>query len=175
MSSVLARQLYVRARRADQALVEDGRVDVPAIIVAYDLQWPWQVERLRVQVDEALAGVEHVTEHIGSTAVPGLAAKPVIDLDVVVADQAAEAVAIDALTAAGWQHEGDLGIAGRAAFRPRAGTAYHHLYVVTRGSQAHRDHIDLRTTYANIPARQHGTPNSSTISRRCSGQIAQPI
>ena len=93
---------------------------------------------------QALAGAGHVTEHIGSTAVPGLVAKPIIDLDVVVTDQDAAAAAIDALTAAGWQHEGDLGITGRAAFRPRAGAAYHHLSVVTRGSQAHHDHIDLR-------------------------------
>jgi GrpB-like predicted nucleotidyltransferase (UPF0157 family) len=63
-------------------------------------------ERLRGQVDVALAGVEHVTVHIGSTAVPGLDAKPIIDLDVVVADQSAVAAAIDALAAAGWQHEG---------------------------------------------------------------------
>jgi GrpB-like predicted nucleotidyltransferase (UPF0157 family) len=82
--------------------------------------------------------------HIGSTAVPGLDAKPIIDLDVVVADQVAVAGAISALAAAGWQHEGDLGVPGREAFRPPASTTYHHLYLVARGSQAHRDHMDLR-------------------------------
>jgi GrpB-like predicted nucleotidyltransferase (UPF0157 family) len=54
------------------------------------------------------------------------------------------AAAVDALAAAGWQHEGDLGVPGRDAFRPSAGTIYHHLYVVINGSQAHRDHMDLR-------------------------------
>jgi GrpB-like predicted nucleotidyltransferase (UPF0157 family) len=118
-------------------IAEDGLVNIPAVAVAYDPQWPRQFERLRSQVDIALAGVEHVTVHIGSTAVPGLDAKPIIDLGVVVADQAAVAAAIDALAAAGWQHEGDLGVPGRDAFRPSAGTIYHHLYVVTNGSQAH--------------------------------------
>jgi GrpB-like predicted nucleotidyltransferase (UPF0157 family) len=49
-----------------------------------------------------------------------------------------------ALAAAGWEHEGDLGIAGREAFRPPADTVYHHLYVVVAGRPAHRDHVDLR-------------------------------
>lgn len=56
---------------------------------------------LRDRVDAALAGVAHVTEHVGSTAVPGLDAKPVIDLDVVVPDDAAVRSAIGALAAAG--------------------------------------------------------------------------
>jgi GrpB-like predicted nucleotidyltransferase (UPF0157 family) len=67
-------------------IAEDGLVSLPVVVVAYDPQWPRQFERLRGQVDAALAGVEHVTVHIGSTAVPGLDAKPIIDLDVVVAD-----------------------------------------------------------------------------------------
>ena len=75
-----------------------------------------------------------------STAVPGLDAKPIIDLDVVVADQTAGAAAIDALagsTKAIWS------LSGGDAFRPLASTIY-HLYVFTNGSQAHRDHVDLR-------------------------------
>jgi GrpB-like predicted nucleotidyltransferase (UPF0157 family) len=80
-------------------IADDGLVNTPAVVVAYDPQWPRQFERLRSQVDGALAGVKHVTVHIGSTAVPGLDAKPIIDLDVVVADQAAVAAAIGALAA----------------------------------------------------------------------------
>ena len=51
-------------------------------------------ERLRDRLDAALAAVAHVTEHVGSTAVRGLAAKPIIDMDVVVADQTAVEPAI---------------------------------------------------------------------------------
>jgi GrpB-like predicted nucleotidyltransferase (UPF0157 family) len=124
---------------------------VPAAVVAYDPLWPQQFERLREQVDAVLAGVQHVTVHIGSTAVPGLAAKPIIDLDAVLADLSGVAAATGALAAAGWQHEGDLGIPGREAFRPRPGEAYHHLYVVVDGSQAHRDHVDLRAFLRTHP------------------------
>ena len=52
--------------------------------------------------------------------------------------------AVEALAAAGWQHEGDLGIKGREAFLPPADAAYHHLYLVVTRSRPHRDHIDLR-------------------------------
>lgn len=107
---------------------------------------------LRGRVDGALAGVEHRTVHIGSTAVPGLDAKPIIDLDVVVPEQAVAPAAIGALAAAGWQHEGDLGVPGRVAFRPPAHAVYHHLYVVTRGSRAHPDHVDLRDFLRAHPA-----------------------
>jgi GrpB-like predicted nucleotidyltransferase (UPF0157 family) len=119
-------------------------MDVPAVVVPYDPAWPALFDELRLRADAALAGVAHVTEHVGSTAVPGLDAKPIIDLDVVVPDEAGAGPAIGALAAAGWRHEGDLGIAGRAAFRPPADAPYHHLYVVAAGSPAHRDHVDLR-------------------------------
>jgi GrpB-like predicted nucleotidyltransferase (UPF0157 family) len=123
---------------------EDRNVHVPAMVVAYDPRWPGLFGQLRDRVDAALAGVAHVTEHVGSTAVPGLDAKPVIDLDVVVPDDAAVHAAIRALTARGWQHQGNLGITGREAFLPPVDAVYHHLYAVVAGSQPHRDHIDLR-------------------------------
>jgi GrpB-like predicted nucleotidyltransferase (UPF0157 family) len=119
-------------------------VDVPAAVVAYDPSWPGLFGELRDRVDVALVGVAHVTEHVGSTAVPGLDAKPIIDLDVVVPGDAAVGAAVEALAAAGWQHQGNLGITGRDAFLPPADAVYHHLYVVIAGSQSHRDHIDLR-------------------------------
>lgn len=119
-------------------------MDAPAVVTAYDPRWPGLFEVLRDRADAALAGVAHVTEHVGSTAVPGLDAKPIIDLDVVVPDKAAARAAIKALAAAGWQHEGDLGITGREAFQPPGDAVYHHLYVVVAGSRPHRDHIDLR-------------------------------
>jgi GrpB-like predicted nucleotidyltransferase (UPF0157 family) len=119
-------------------------VNVPAVVVPYDPRWPEVFDALRDRADAALAGIAHVTEHVGSTAVPGLDAKPIIDLDVVVPAGASPGPAVAALAAAGWEPEGDLGITGREAFRPPADTVYHHLYVVVEGSPAHRDHVELR-------------------------------
>jgi GrpB-like predicted nucleotidyltransferase (UPF0157 family) len=107
---------------------------------------------LRGRVDAALADVTHVTEHVGSTAVPGPDAKPIIDLDVVVPDDAAVGAAVSELSAAGWWHQGDMGITGREAFIPPADAIYHRLYVVVAGGQPHRDHVDLRDFLRTHPA-----------------------
>ena len=110
------------------------------MVAAYDPGWPGLFRELRDRVDAALAGIVHVTEHVGSTAVPGLDAKPIIDLDVVVPDDATADAAVKALAAAGWQHQGNLGITGREAFLPPSDAVHHHLYAVVAGSQPHRDH-----------------------------------
>lgn len=109
----------------------------------YDPAWPTMYERIRAALLPILPPAAQV-EHVGSTAVPGLAAKPVIDVDVVVPAAAAVPAAIAALESAGYSHEGDLGIPGREAFTPPPNLPYHHLYVVVSGSKPHRDHVDLR-------------------------------
>jgi GrpB-like predicted nucleotidyltransferase (UPF0157 family) len=124
----------------------------PAIVVPYDNQRPERFAALRCRVDAALSAITHQTIHVGSTAVPGLAAKPIIDLDVVVPDRSLAAPAITALGAAGWRHQGDLGIPGREAFEPVPDPAYHHLYLVVADSPAHRDHLDLRDYLRTHPA-----------------------
>jgi GrpB-like predicted nucleotidyltransferase (UPF0157 family) len=151
------------------SLREDRAMDVPAVVVAYDPGWPGLFRELRDRVDAVLAGVAHVTEHVGSTAVPGLDAKPVIDLDVVVPDGAAVASAIGALAAAGWRHQGDLGVTGREAFRPPADAVYHHLYVVVAGSQPHRDHVDLRDFLRVHPGQ---AARYGKLKRRLAGLLA---
>jgi GrpB-like predicted nucleotidyltransferase (UPF0157 family) len=127
-------------------------VHSPTAVLAYDSQWPEQFAALQCRVDAALGAIAHQTIHVGSTAVPGLAAKPIIDLDVVVPEQSLLASAITALEAAGWRHEGDLGIPGREAFEAVPGPAYHHLYLVLAGSPAHQDHLGLRDYLRTHPA-----------------------
>ncbi|MBA3417637.1 MAG: GrpB family protein [Geodermatophilaceae bacterium] len=119
-------------------------MEVPAVVVAYDPMWPVEFEELRGRVDAALRGIDHTVEHVGSTAVPGLDAKPIVDVDVVVPRHREVRAATVALTGAGWRHRGDLGIAGRDAFDPPADGCYHHLYIVVAGTTAHCDHVDLR-------------------------------
>jgi GrpB-like predicted nucleotidyltransferase (UPF0157 family) len=128
----------------ERAFAAAGQVAGPAVVVDYDRAWPARFDLLRAAADAALGEIPHVTEHVGSTAVPGLAAKPIIDIDVVVPEAAAVGPAVQALARGGWQPEGEQGIAGREAFLPRVGLPYHHLYLVVAGSPAHRDHVDLR-------------------------------
>ena len=114
------------------------------VIREYDPTWPKLFEGLRGRVLGALGGLVVTVEHVGSTAVPGLAAKPIVDVDTVVPSAEDVPLAIERLERAGYRHEGDLGIPGREAFRPPADAAWHHLYVVTAGSEELRRHLAFR-------------------------------
>ena len=68
----------------------------------YDGEWPQQFEREAVRIRDALGVLVLGLEHVGSTSVPGLAAKPVIDIALSVANSADEAAYAPALIAAGY-------------------------------------------------------------------------
>jgi GrpB-like predicted nucleotidyltransferase (UPF0157 family) len=115
----------------------------PIIILDYDPRWPGEFERLRDRAAAAVGDVAVAIEHVGSTAVPGLAAKPVIDLVVVVEPHDVHR-AIERLAAIGYEHVGNLGVEGREAFRVPAGEARHHLYVSPSDSEELRAQIIFR-------------------------------
>jgi GrpB-like predicted nucleotidyltransferase (UPF0157 family) len=117
-------------------------------VVPYSPAWPAAFDTLRAEYAEALAsaGVPVVTiEHVGSTAVPGLAAKPVIDVDVVV-PRAAVAAASDVLVGLGFEARGEVGIPDRWAFYAPARLGPTNTYVVVDGSLALRNHLAVRDT-----------------------------
>ncbi|MGH3315430.1 MAG: GrpB family protein [Nocardioidaceae bacterium] len=128
-----------------------GGQHAPAEVVEYDPGWPGQFARIRDRVTPALGPVEHRVEHVGSTAVPGLAAKPIIDVDVVVAEPDVDRT-VALLATLGYRHLGDLGVAAREALLPPTDEHYHHLYVVADGSAALADHVDLRDYLLAHPA-----------------------
>jgi len=71
--------------RLDEVLI-GGREERPIVIVDYDEEWPTRFTKLAGQIKNALGNDALSVEHIGSTAVPGLAAKPIIDVLLVVID-----------------------------------------------------------------------------------------
>lgn len=93
----------------------------------------------------AVADVAVSIEHVGSTAVPGLAAKPVIDIDIVIRAPHDLPAIVHRLAVLGYRHRGNLGIEDREAFRaPAESTIPHHLYVCASGSLPLRNHLALR-------------------------------
>ncbi|MER6577950.1 GrpB family protein [Nonomuraea sp. NPDC001023] len=115
-------------------------------VVDYDPTWPDRFEALRREYAEALAAAEVAVisiEHVGSTSVPGLAAKPIIDCDIVVAEQDV-AAATDVLIGLGFSPRGELGIPQRWAFREPARLAGTHTYVIVEGSLSLRNHLAVR-------------------------------
>jgi GrpB-like predicted nucleotidyltransferase (UPF0157 family)/quercetin dioxygenase-like cupin family protein len=136
------------------AICIEGRFDVWAlqvtqdIVVAdYDPAWPECFEAVRSVVWPAVEEVALRIDHVGSTAVPGLAAKPIIDMDIVVASADDVRPVIERLAGIGYRWRGDLGVPGRQSFKrttqnddlPR-----HNLYLVVENSKAHLDHVLLR-------------------------------
>ena len=82
-------------------------------------------------------------EHVGSTAVPGLVAKPVLDILAGYRDRALRPRCIAALSAAGYEHRGEQGIPGREFFRRGQPRAY-HVHLAMLGGDFWHDHLAFR-------------------------------
>jgi GrpB-like predicted nucleotidyltransferase (UPF0157 family) len=126
-------------------------VPEPVIIVDYDPIWVVTFRKLCDRVGESLDKLPHSIDHVGSTAIPGAAAKPIIDIDVVLKSPAGVPKAIRALEEAGYKHLGDLGITGREAFESPADLPAHHLYVVVLGGREHTRHVRFRDYLRSHP------------------------
>lgn len=127
-------------------------------VVDWSPDWAVQFDEVASVLREALTGLDATVEHVGSTSVPGLAAKPVLDVDVIV-DAPDVPAAVAALESVGYEHRGDLGVTGRQAFfapdPPRR-----HVYVCAAGTTNVRNHLavrdvlrtrdDLRDAYASV-------------------------
>jgi GrpB-like predicted nucleotidyltransferase (UPF0157 family) len=130
------------------------------VVVDYDEEWPRRFEELRARIWPVVADVALGIEHVGSTSVPGLAAKPIIDMTVVVRGRDDVRLAIERLATLGYRHQGTLGIEDREAFEHPADLPRHNLYVCPQGSigvvnqTAVRDylraHPDAARRYAEI-------------------------
>ncbi|HZC15672.1 MAG TPA: GrpB family protein [Caulobacteraceae bacterium] len=118
----------------------------PVVIVDYDPTWPGRYEALRAPIAEVLGDIAAEIVHVGSTSVPRLAAKPTIDIDVLLRRAGDLPVAIERLARLGYVHEGDFGVTGREAFAtpPGYGTHDHHLYVCAPDWAGHGDQIAFR-------------------------------
>lgn len=88
----------------------------PVVIVPYDPIWIKIFVQIRDEISAALGPTALEIEHIGSTSVPGLAAKPVIDIDVVIPAESDLSFVIGQLSQLGYSYEGERGIEGRHAF-----------------------------------------------------------
>ncbi len=131
-------------------------------VVPYSEQWPVRFAHvaagLRTALDAAPVPVLAI-EHVGSTSVPGLAAKPVLDVDVVVEGPHVLS-AITALSHVGYLHRGDLGVTGREALTAPDDDPRRNVYVCLAGTLHVRNHLavravlrrrdDLRDEYAAV-------------------------
>ena len=115
-------------------------------VLPYDKAWKTAFDAIKTEVEVALGGLAIAVEHVGSTAVEGMSAKPCIDLDVVIADYGVLSEAVARLATIGYVHEGNLGIEGREAFdyKDKPHLYKHHLYVCPRDSRELHRHVVFR-------------------------------
>lgn len=132
-------------------------------IVDYDPLWPEVFLKLEKTYKRHLGSLIKKVEHVGSTAVPGLAAKPIIDIDIVIESYEVFEEIKGRLAALGYVYQGDLGIRDRHAFGRRDQLVpwqqgeqrpwmEHHLYVCPEFSKELKRHLALRDYLRRHPA-----------------------
>jgi len=124
-------------------------------VVPYDPQWPVQYEAERQRILQALGGMIVGIEHFGSTAIPGLAAKPTIDILVVVEQLQPEEVYATALLALGYIPQPFPGDAPDHVLLRKGHPRTHHFHIVPQGSYEHRRHIAFRDYLRAHPDMAH--------------------
>lgn len=116
------------------------------VVLPYDEQWRQDFIRIKAELTNTLGQLTIGIEHVGSTSVQGLSAKPIIDIDVIIKDYTVLENVVSALREIGYQHEGNLGIVGREAFKydGKEHLQKHHLYVCPEDSPELKRHIAFR-------------------------------
>lgn len=116
------------------------------IVLPYDEAWKSDFEAIRKEIVHAIGELIVGIEHVGSTSVEGMSAKPCIDIDVIIKDYSVFDAVVRNLETIGYIHEGDLGIKDREAFKysnkPHLQT--HHLYVCPHYSKELHRHLVFR-------------------------------
>lgn len=123
------------------------------IVEKYDPAWAQDFRQIEQELKEALGDLALRIEHVGSTSVKGLSAKPIIDIDIVIPDYSRFDAVVAALEKIGYIHEGDLGIPGREAFKysGKEHLRRHHLYVCTETSEELKRHLAFRDYLRSHP------------------------
>ena len=123
------------------------------VVLPYDNTWKTDFEKIREEIQSVIGNLIIGIEHVGSTSVEGLSAKPCIDIDVVMENYSVFDEIVKKLGKIGYIHEGNLGIKDREAFKyehkPHLMT--HHLYVCTKNSKELHRHITFRDFLRNNP------------------------
>lgn len=116
------------------------------VVLPYDPRWKDEFQKIKSNLERLLENTVLAIEHVGSTAVEKLSAKPIIDIDIIIESYDNFEDVKSRLENLGYYHEGDLGIKGREAFGYNQKDEFmtHHLYVCPRDSEELKRHIIFR-------------------------------
>lgn len=122
----------------------------------YDPNWHKEFLQLKKILETVFSDVKIKIEHVGSTSIPGLISKPILDIDIIIDDRELLTICSNKLEKLGYINRGDQGIPGRVAFRQSTPNTpnsrshnkwmSHHLYVCMTDSLALKNHLLFRNT-----------------------------
>ena len=123
------------------------------VVEPYNKIWISEFEKIKAKLEYSIGDLCIRIEHVGSTSVKGLSAKPIIDIDVVIEDYTVFPEVIRRLHSIGYTHRGDLGIKDREAFKynDKPHLQQHHLYVCPQYSRELQRHIIFRDYLRSHP------------------------
>jgi GrpB-like predicted nucleotidyltransferase (UPF0157 family) len=121
------------------------------IVVPYDPNWIIEFERIRDYLLEHIGDLVLEIKHVGSTSVPGLCAKPIIDIVALMESYDIFPEIVARLEKVGFQHEGDGGIKEREVFKRLVPDDFmnYHFYVCPKDSEENRRHTIFRNALLN--------------------------
>ncbi len=138
----------------------------PVVVVDYDMAWPDRFAQIASSLRVLLGGAVREIDHVGSTAVPGLAAKPIIDIDVTLPAEEI-AIACERMVSAGYEARGNRYDDGMWAFSRKVAPAC-RVYLCPPGNETHHKRLAFRE-------RLRGDDSLSAayaaLKRRLSGQF----
>lgn len=144
-------------------------VEEPLVICSYQPEWADDFRKLQGRAAGAVGMLAAAIEHVGSTAVPGMWAKPIIDVDVVVRAPVQLALAVERLESIGYSTHGRrVDVPGLVALKWPHGERRHHLYVLVDQSARHRERLALRDY---LRSRPHEASRYSDFKRSTVAQV----
>ena len=123
------------------------------IVLPYDPNWINEFEKIRDYLTEQIGDLVIEIKHVGSTSVPGLCAKPIIDIVAIMESYKVFPLIVSRLERVGFMHEGDLGVKEREAFKRLIPDDFmdYHFYVCPRDSNEFRRQIRFRNALLKNP------------------------
>lgn len=128
------------------------RVQRTVVVVPSQADWPVAFAKARTEILQALGEIVYELHHIGSTAVPGLAAKPILDLLLEVTDLNELDAKTQMLLTLGYHAKGENGIPGRRYFYKGDPSRTHHLHAFVVNAPLARQHLLFRDFLRTNPA-----------------------
>lgn len=121
------------------------------VVLPYNKQWKDDFEQIKSEIVNVISDLIIGVEHVGSTSVEGMSAKPCIDIDVIIKDYSVFDTIVSKLEMIGYIYEGNFGIEDREAFKylNMSHLRTHHLYVCPQESEELYRHITFRDFLRN--------------------------